>query len=307
MASKAKGKKLNTQAKTDEIQESMHADSTIVNSISKVDLPAKGAMAKIDTFGPGGVVVNSYEIEARAVQRTKDTCIIVGCADSKNMVPWDKDAEYWGVNNLYGVQLKGAHYDRWFEIHNIEFTDGKYYRREQADFRGQPVDQYLKGLGKLKCPVIYMQQEWDMIPNSCKYPLDAITTLFGRYLTNTISYEIALAILMGFKRIEIWGVDMAVGTEYEHQRPSCEYFIGMAKGKGIDVFVPDEADLLKTLFLYGFEEPKKTAWEKKVTSIEKSMAQKQNQAQAQLEQAQNALNQYIGARYAVAELKKIRL
>lgn len=248
-----------------------------------------------------------FQVEARAVTRTKDKVCIVGCADSKKLVPFDDDSfEFWGVNNLYGVNLPGAHWDRWFEIHNIEIgPDGKYRRRESLDFRGQNVKDYLEGIGKMDCPVVYMQKKWDIIPQSIEYPLDAICAVFGRYLTNTISYELALAILMGFKEIHVYGVDMAVGSEYEFQRPSCEYFLGLAVGKGITIFIPDEADLLKARFLYGFEERKRAAWESKVKQIDKDMAKKQAAAEAQIEQLKTAVNQYIGARFAVGELNKI--
>jgi hypothetical protein len=83
--------------------------------------------------------------------REKDRVYIVGCAGTKDSVPWDdKDAEFWGVNNLYGVELKGQHYDRWFEIHNIwqDPTRGKMIRRGAEDFRGQPITDYLAGLAE---------------------------------------------------------------------------------------------------------------------------------------------------------------
>jgi hypothetical protein len=247
-----------------------------------------------------------FQVEEKVIKRTKDKVCIVGCADSKTIVPWkDETFEFWGVNNLYGVPLKDAHYDRWFEIHNIEYDGRNFLRRESLDFRGQPVREYLAGLAKLECPVIYMQKHWDEVPQSVPYPIQPIVAIFGRYLTNTISYELALAILMEFKEIHVYGVDMAVGTEYQNQRPSCEYFIGIAQGKGIMVYIPPEADLLKTRFLYGFEEPKQSLYAKKMKSVDSKLVQQQQQAEGQLEQAKAQMHQCIGARHAIAEMGKI--
>lgn len=256
--------------------------------------------------------------------REKSKCVIVGCASSKDIVPWDyPDAEYWGVNNLFNVPLKKSHFDRWFEIHSIwiDPRTGKLLRRGSEDFRGQPVPEYMKMLGALSPTPVYMQKYWaDMIPNSVQYPLGDILKFFiepnerkpwgmsidmGRYLTNTISIELVLAIYEGFKSIEIWGVDMAVGTEYANQRPSCEYWAGVAAGMGIDVFIPPEADLLKTRFIYGFEEPLQRSYDKKMDKVIKDMQMKQQQALNQLQGVKAAVEQYNGALHFAGEMKKI--
>ena len=54
---------------------------------------------------------------------------------------------------------------------------------------------------------------------------------------------------------EVWfnGVDMAMETEYQHQRPCCEYLIGLARGTGIQVDVPETSSLLKSPWLYGYD------------------------------------------------------
>lgn len=248
-----------------------------------------------------------FTVDKRAIERKKDKVCIVGCADSKTITPFGRDdMEFWGVNNLYGVNLPGAHWDRWFEIHNIEVgPDGKFRRREDLEFRGQPVDEYLKGLAKLDCPVIYMQKHWEEVPNSIEYPLGPVTALFGRYFTNSISYQIALAILMGYEEIHVYGVDMAVGSEYAHQRPSCEFFLGWAMGRGIKVFIPDEADLLKSRFMYGFEERKRTAWQNKMKKVRADLQHKRAAVQQRMDADKIQFHQYIGAEYALGEMEKI--
>lgn len=38
---------------------------------------------------------------------------------------------------------------------------------------------------------------------------------------------------------------MAADDEYGYQRPNCEYLIGLARGRGIKVVIPDESPLCK--------------------------------------------------------------
>ena len=77
---------------------------------------------------------------------------------------------------------------------------------------------------------------------------------FGKYFTNTVSWMIAYGIIANFRKIGVYGVDMAQDSEYAHQRPSCEYFLGWAQGAGIQIDVPRSSDLLKAPYLYGYED-----------------------------------------------------
>jgi len=47
---------------------------------------------------------------------------------------------------------------------------------------------------------------------------------------------------------------MATNDEYTEQRPSCEFFVGWARGAGINVYIPAKSDLCKTMWLYPFED-----------------------------------------------------
>jgi hypothetical protein len=101
---------------------------------------------------------------------------------------------------------------------------------------------------------IYMQERNPEIPMSVRFPKEKIMAEFGSYFTNSISWEIAMAIMEGFKKIYLFGIDMATHSEYHYERPSVEYFLGWAKGRGIDIMIPQKSDLLKTLWLYPYED-----------------------------------------------------
>lgn len=244
----------------------------------------------------------------------KKKVAIVGCSPSKSEAPFnDPSFEIWGVNNLYPHIPRAT---RWFEIHEITATsDGTRLRRGETHFRGQPVGQYLAQMGewaqKQNCPV-YMQQAWPEVPTVVAYPIAAVLQRFGGYFTNSISWMLALALLEGFDVVHVYGVDMAVDSEYHHQRPSCEYFLGLAVGLGVDVYVPPSADLLKARFLYGFQEPQKRAWDYKLGTMYKSINEKRarisheiNELRGQIQFRENQLQQYAGAEVALKESNKI--
>ncbi len=236
---------------------------------------------------------------------------IVGCSDTKNLAPYDDPSwEIWAMNNSFGHVKKAS---AWFEIHPIKFENGKYYRRKllrpgvfewSEDFRGQPMLDYLKAIASLNCPV-YMQQHWDIVPKSIPFPLQDILASFGRYFTNSVSYMIALAIKVGAKEIGCWGVDMATASEYGPQRPSCEFFLGIAAGMGIILTVPDQADLLKTRFLYGFEEREQCAWESKIMQMLEAMEGRKQKELRNYEIASKKIQQYVGAQEAIKEVQRI--
>jgi hypothetical protein len=258
-----------------------------------------------------GTASAEKQVSFELVRRPK--VAIIGCADSRSQAPWHlaHEYEFWGVNNLH-LQMPGP-YTRWFELHKIEaLPNGAYLRRGQPLFKKQPVIEYLKSLKALNIPV-YMQQPLNAVPNAVEFPLAKILERFPRrYFTNTVSWMIALALLEGFKTIAIYGVDMAVSStllganEYAHQRPSCEYFIGIAEGLGVEVVVPPESDLLKTNFMYAIEEPQEIEFLSKCREMQAGMARRKAQAEAQANASEQKIQQYIGAEAAINEVIRIR-
>jgi len=260
------------------------------------------------------------------MQEKPKKVFIVGCAPSRNMVPWNEvkegKAEAWGVNNLcHSMPLAQFPFTRWFEIHHIDkLEDGTFRRRFDPVFRNQKVNDYLMGgefqgqtvpgLADLNIPV-YMQKLWPEVPNSIVYPVEQMVAQFGDYFTNSISFQLALAISEGFEEIHVYGVDMAVSSkmflhdEYAQQRPSCEYFLGIAQGRGIKIFIPDTSDLLKTRFMYGYEEPETHKWQKKTQEMLVNIAQQKAKAEHSLNENQRKRDQAIGADLAIREMDKI--
>jgi len=197
---------------------------------------------------------------------------IIGYAPSCMLVDWDDpDMCRVGLNDLYrvpgmggdGADGKGLNYQAWFQMHS------------EADLNQRDAG-HIGWLSKPHDFPIFMQQDWAKgypkpgtdvnFPSCIEFPLQTVFDTFpdGNYQTNSISYMICWALLEskkfrpdGFTDIYLHGIDMATGGEengeFEAQRPSVEYFIGLARGYGINVHIPTEADILKAGRLYGYE------------------------------------------------------
>lgn len=188
---------------------------------------------------------------------------IIGKAPSSRMIaPYDQPEtwEIWSISDNYNVIPR---WDRWFELHELDRYKSLY--PEYYD--------WMAGLPAGDRP-LYVSDPWHNLPAAVAFPWQELVKKYGKYFTNSISWLIVFAIeeiTAAIQRetgkahvgpedyrafgaaIGLWGVDMATASEYEHQRPSCEWFMGWAKGLGIELVVPDECDLVKTARLYAIE------------------------------------------------------
>lgn len=162
-----------------------------------------------------------------------------------------KDEGYaiFGLNHLHPYIPR---WDAWIDMHEPNWSAKNMKPEVWADqekfFRarhGKPL---------------FMLNEYEEFPDSRAFPLGEVVEKFGRrYFTNGISYMIALALLdkangAAIDRLELWGVDMRHSEEYQIQRPCTEFWLGVAQGLGIEVFIPPSAGLLTANALYGYEE-----------------------------------------------------
>lgn len=170
---------------------------------------------------------------------------IVGKSPHSNeFAPWgDPSWEIWWIGS-------GAHllprWNRVFEIHDLD--DG--FKRWEAEYQVWLTQDHGKP--------VYVQKPDGRVPSGVQYPKDEIIARYGTYFNNSVSWAICLAMLEGASTIGVWGVDMAdagqtSNGEYQHQRPSCEYHLGYARGAGIDVYVHPNSSLLTCHHLYGFD------------------------------------------------------
>lgn len=114
---------------------------------------------------------------------------------------------------------------------------------------------HYKWLCSGETPVILMQDKYEDIPRSEKYPLDEICAMFPnfdkvRHFTSSIAYCLAWGIYRGYKKIETWGVELETDTEYRYQQPGAMFWQGVAVGRGI---VLEAHTKMFDAPLYGYE------------------------------------------------------
>ena len=147
----------------------------------------------------------------------KKKLAILGKLDTKFNAPFD-DPNYdiWAFN-LHSDENQIKRVDVWFDIHTHEWVNPKaIIKRDNF-----PFDECHKLVG-------------------------------GHYFNNTVSYLIALAILKGYKEIELYGMRFNSGEEVRKQEyNNVRELIFFAKGRGIKITAPYDPIMLKEYPLYG--------------------------------------------------------
>jgi len=186
----------------------------------------------------------------------------------------------------------GLNYQVWFQMHSLQDLNQRYAHNKE----------WMKG--EKDFPII-TQHKYDWCPNSVEYPLQEVIAQFGDYFTNSISYEIAWAILEsaayqegGWETIQLRGIDMATSqdiqnAEFYHQRPSVELFIGIARGLGLEVDIPTQSDILKSCRLYGYEGSYKI--QDKMRNRMDEIVKRRMAAEQQMDQARALYHGAVGA------------
>lgn len=190
----------------------------------------------------------------------KDTVILVGTNTiTRALVPWEReDADFWIFNEC--ASLRDEQPDYW-----CKKCDAVFQMHVPAIWRNEKnlnhKDHYV-WLQKLHPYPIYMQDVFEDVPASVKYPLDKIIDRFLSTLKNekgeqldyessTVEYALALALYKGYKNIELYGIEANSDTEYFRQKAGILFWLGIATGRKIPVLIQSRSLLLKCL-RYGY-------------------------------------------------------
>lgn len=248
------------------------------------------------TISAESATVELVEQKTYLLPTPKKKLAIIGFAEGHiNEAPFGQDEwELWGINRLHILEsAKDKTFNRWFNLHDLT----KFHGKDQ---------EHLEFLMQFDGPVYLRAQDIDKfpIPNAVPFPADELVKRFGGYFNNTISWLLAYAITLEPTELGLFGVDMAqdqiLQAEYQQQRPSCEFFLGLASGLGITISLPKGSDLLKATHLYGFEDA--DVFTEKLQARLQEVGGRKEQAKQQLAQLQNqvlqvtaAINQLDGA------------
>ena len=139
------------------------------------------------------------------------------------------EVELWGLNNQAEWMPR---WDRWFLI-------------DSPDMGGRLVRPGFEWCKTADVPV-YMLDKHPDVPTSVRFPIEDILARYGDlYFTSSIAYMIAMAVHENVDEIRLIGINLANHTEYVMQRACAEHWLGVAKGQGIRVWLPDSSPMLK--------------------------------------------------------------
>lgn len=155
--------------------------------------------------------------------------IILGYGPSMELCPYD--CEVWGINDVY--KYEGV-------------------KRVDKLFSFNPPHEipWLDELRKKKYTVV----SWQDYATE-RYPLEEIIDFFRvDYFSCSLSYMVALAIYRGYEVIRFYGAGMGA-ARYLAQKGGVEFWLGVAIGRGIEIYSSPETHLLKTVTgnRYGYE------------------------------------------------------
>jgi hypothetical protein len=238
-----------TTEKQEAIQQEEELEEIMTNYMTDSKPTPQATVAKED--GKGNLIDWLHQARADveiidkeqgivAVSPPRKSVAIVGyAASTRGLAPFDDPSfEIWGLNQLNRFITRA---DRWFEMHDV-------WNEHVVDETNH--EEFIKGL-----PIpVYMPKVDPNVPNSVRFPKDALVKEFGiEYFTSTIAEMLALAIYEGFTRINLYGIDLIVGEEYTHQKPCAEFWLGIAHAKNIIVTIPETSALLTSRFSYGYQ------------------------------------------------------
>lgn len=187
----------------------------------------------------------------------KDTVLVIGShPNAREGVDWGRDdCDYWTFNEAYSKRFSpdAKESDKWckrsdaiFQIHDPVIWNNPVNRNDSG---------HAAWLKSGETPTIYMQEAYLEVPEAVKYPLGEVIERFGdtcrKFFTSTVAYGLALACYMGYKNIEVYGVEMEFGSEYFEQRDAVTYWFGVATGLGINL--KPFCKFLEHRPMYGYE------------------------------------------------------
>jgi hypothetical protein len=166
---------------------------------------------------------------------------ILGRAGTLALAPFeDPEWEMWSLpwstkppkaHRLFDIHSKAA----WATSHSVT---SKWEGEAERRYPGVPVYCHKDRVNVFRAGV--------------EYPFeDVIAGLPIPYLESSISYQIALALHEGVDEIGLFGVNMAAHSEYDYQRPSATYLIGLAQGRGVTVTIPQPNRLFESMWPSG--------------------------------------------------------
>jgi hypothetical protein len=164
--------------------------------------------------------------------------------------------EVWGINAMGDV----LHCDRIFHMDDLRIQEARAAARPDSNIAAM-----VRWLKKHPGPV-YTSVVRPGYPGLVAFPLEDVLNRTdcsnggAPYFNSTAAYAIAYAINIGVKQISLFGLDYTMPNAHhaEQGRACCEFWLGIAAARGIEITVPEQSSLLDACAsdrdrLYGYD------------------------------------------------------
>lgn len=163
--------------------------------------------------------------------------------------------EVWGINAIGDV----FNCDRVFHMDDLRVQEARAVANPDGNIAGM-----IKWLKTHPGP-IYTSVKRDGYPGLVEFPLaDVLSGAYDQngapYFNSTAAYAIVYAIHIGVKRMSLFGIDYTLPNVHsgEKGRACCEFWLGVAASRGIEITVPEQTTLLDACapereLLYGYD------------------------------------------------------
>lgn len=164
--------------------------------------------------------------------------------------------EVWGINAIGDV----LRCDRIFHMDDVRIQEARAAEKPEGNIAAM-----LKWLKAHPGPV-YTSVVRDGYPGLVAFPLEAVLNAKhdsnggAPYFNSTAAYAIAYAIHIGVKQISLFGLDYTLPNAHhgEQGRACCEFWLGIAAARGIEITIPDSSTLMDACAppaerLYGYD------------------------------------------------------
>lgn len=159
--------------------------------------------------------------------------------------------ETWGINALGGV----FQCDRVFHMDDVRIQEIRAAARPQSN-----IARMLEWMRAHPGPIITSRAHPDY-PGLVEFPLeDALNNLGAAYFNSTAAYAVGYAILLGVKKLSIFGCDYTYPNAHDAEkgRACLEYWLGVGAARGLRVTVAKTSTLLDAMQsqedrLYGYD------------------------------------------------------
>lgn len=164
---------------------------------------------------------------------------------------WFAD-EVWGINAVADV----IQCDRVFHMDDVRIQEVRAAALPESNIAAM-----LEFLKKHPGPV-YTSRSHPDYPGLVDYPLADVMNSCGgvAYFNSTAAYAVAFAVHLGVKKITLFGCDFSYANSHqaEQGRGCVEFYLGMAKARGIAIGLPNTTSLMDAVAtndqrLYGYD------------------------------------------------------